>query len=766
MTQHPADLSVGMAQALLNKNETAAALAMCAQICRLEPNNTDAWFLRGAIAGQQGDLATCEQCNRKVISQNPGISSAHTNLGNALMLQGRLEEAGQSFQRALDINPEDAGAHCSLGTLKKQQSEFDAAYTHYRQALNIQPRNAQIHNNIAAVLQESGRDTEALQHYRSALELHPDYTDAEINIANLLANQGDISSAQQYIAGIHFNAEGKQRVTLLMSKELIRKGHLDEARECISQLLSVTPSCAEVHCELGKIYCIEGRYDEAITHCQRAITLNPDLYTSHYELAVAYHGSGKHGEAAIHYEVALKLNPALLQACGGLARLHLLRGNLEKAAYYYQQILDQNPEAAAALAGMGNVHVAAGKHDEAMDCFNRALTIQPQLINAIAGIAGIEEKSGNHQKSYDILKPLLNNGSPNSQIAAIFSRISGSLGKRAEAIKYLEDIITDDHITAVTKLDIHFSLGRLYDKVGRYDEAFKHFSLGNRQIDYHYDHTTATTLTNNIIRCFSRDFLDNTPHSTLNSKQPVFIVGMPRSGTSLVEQIISSHPNTYGAGELDNILNIVSGLSSRPGVSGTYPECITTVNRDLLDKIGTEYLQHINKLCDGAAQRVTDKMPFNHLHIGLIQLILPQARIIHCVRDAVDTCLSCFFQYFMGQHDYSCDLASLGQLYNNYRLLMKHWESVISLPIMSINYEDLISQQEEKSHELIAFCGLDWDEKCLDFHKSRRVVKTASYDQVRRPIYRSSLQRWKNYKTHLEPLKRTLKSEYWPDGFN
>jgi hypothetical protein len=236
----------------------------------------------------------------------------------------------------------------------------------------------------------------------------------------------------------------------------------------------------------------------------------------------------------------------------------------------------------------------------------------------------------------------------------------------------------------------------------------------------------------------------------------VFIVGMVRSGTSLVEQILSSHPDVHGAGELPDIIQITNGLQDFLGASAPYPECLSLLKQEHLDALAQHYLEHLKQISPDA-RRVVDKMPGNFMHLGLIEMLFPEARVIHCMRDPVDTCLSAYFQDFSRSHPYAYDLSNLGAFYRAYLKVMAHWRKILRLPLFELQYEDLIANQEQVSRALIEFCGLEWDDRCLQFHETQRFVGTASYDQVNRPLYKQSVARWKRYERHLGPLLAALK---------
>jgi hypothetical protein len=236
------------------------------------------------------------------------------------------------------------------------------------------------------------------------------------------------------------------------------------------------------------------------------------------------------------------------------------------------------------------------------------------------------------------------------------------------------------------------------------------------------------------------------------------VVGMPRSGTTLTEQILASHPDIHGAGELAAIESAARSLAGAPPGPGKYPENLGGISPQLLDQAADRHLRYLEKL-SGSAERVVDKNPHNFQHLGLICRLFPRAKIIHIERDPRDTCLSIYFQIFTPQHAYACDLEALGQFYNIYRNLMRYWNDVLGDRIMNITYEQLVQHPENTSRALIDHCGIEWDDKCLRFYETRRDVNTPSYSQVRQPLYMKSIARWSNYRDHLGMLLDNIQNE-------
>lgn len=258
-----------------------------------------------------------------------------------------------------------------------------------------------------------------------------------------------------------------------------------------------------------------------------------------------------------------------------------------------------------------------------------------------------------------------------------------------------------------------------------------------------------------MIWLYTQEWIQQMPCANNTSQLPVFVVGMHRSGTTLVEQILSSHPAVHGAGELPDITRMMFGLDAVTGTDCRYIECLPQLSEQDLDLLCAGHLQKLAAM-DSNAQRVIDKMPGNFMYLGFLQQVFPGTRVIHCTRNPLDTCLSGYFQNFGGAQTYMNDLGDLGFVYRCYHRMMTHWNKVLQLPILEVRYEELVARPDEVIRGLVDFCGLEWDAQCLDFHSTGRYVNTASYDQVRQPMYSRSVNRWKNYASHLQPLREVL----------
>jgi tetratricopeptide (TPR) repeat protein len=409
---------------------------------------------------------------------------------------------------------------------------------------------------------------------------------------------------------------------------------------------------------------------------------------------------------------------------------------------------------------VGHTNLAAalqmlGQHEEALAEYEKVLERSPGDPSAILGAIMTYEGMGQLDKGEAMLRPWLDKAAVTPAIALAWGIMAPHLGETKAAITALRNTLKLVTGNAETEGTVCFRLGDLLDREGEHDEAFHYYQRGNSLRPVPYQHANQVRRFDIQINFFSKERTSRLPRATNHSELPVFIVGMPRSGTTLVESILASHPQVHGAGELEDVLAMRQELHAASGDGRAYPDCLENIGAATLDQLAAKHLARLESLAPGAA-RVTDKMPQNFLNLGLIDLLFPNARVIHCARNPVDTCLSIYFQPFMQHHDYATDLGHIGNYFREYLRLMAHWRGVLRIPLLDLRYEDLVENQEEKVRHLLDFCGLPWDERCLRHHESGRIARTFSYDQVRQPIYKTSIARWKRYEKHLRPLIEAL----------
>ncbi len=468
------------------------------------------------------------------------------------------------------------------------------------------------------------------------------------------------------------------------------------------------------------------------------------------------HAQGQFAQAIALYNQVLAQDPDHAEAnyALGLALYDLAR-YLEAGACF-QTAAHRNPSYPDAHYGLALVAKALGNYDEAFGHLQDARRLRPDFIDAIATEADLLERMGRKQEAYDLLAGLVDRGVVNTNLAVGFAKIARHFQQEERAVEVLRRALDVPGLALSHRRELHFELGSRLDALHRYDEAFPHFAEANRLKGAVYDHARQVASTDDLIRAFDTPGFPAYARATNVSELPVFIVGMPRSGTSLLESILASHPAVFGAGELD-----FSGLFARvahPKLAGarTMGELMRRIDVGTADLIANEYLALLRRLGGPSVARVTDKQPYNFFRLGMLSLFFPKARVIHCMRDARDIGLSIFFQHFAGAHDYAYELRNIGLCYREYLRLMEHWRQVGTLPMLEVQYETLVQSPEAQLLRIVEFCGLPWDDACARFHATDRVTKTASYDQVRRPLYESSIGRWRLYEKHMRPLINAL----------
>ena len=405
---------------------------------------------------------------------------------------------------------------------------------------------------------------------------------------------------------------------------------------------------------------------------------------------------------------------------------------------------------------MGKLATSRGDMDLAEQCFTNALKLQPDDPYILSAKAAMLERQGEDAAARELIAPTLDSLSDHQQLLLLQTRLAKDDEERKMLIQRIEKRLENSSVLpADARAQLHFSTAYLYDRIKSSDNAFQHLEAGNtlRKSARPFSRSRVEREFRDIREVFTRDFLDHAPRSHLNSEKMIFIVGMPRSGTSLTEQILASHSQVYGAGELMLVGRLVrhwpDDAEGRAPVP--YPQYLRDIDADVLTELAYRYLNRLPKDAAGHL-RATDKMPYNYLHLGMISLLFPRARIVHCRRNPVDTAFSCYFQDFVEGNAFSYDTADCGWYYRQYHEHMNHWQNVIDHPVLDLHYEELVSDPEPSVRRLLDFCGLDWDESCLRFHENQRLVNTASYRQVKQPFYTRSVGRWKAYEPHLVPL--------------
>jgi len=533
----------------------------------------------------------------------------------------------------------------------------------------------------------------------------------------------------------------------------------NEAIKSLEASINTHANVAQSHYALAGARIALGQLDEAELCINKALKLNPNLPDAHVVLGSIKIKQNNVIEAKEHFEKALTIDNKSSEAYFNLGVLEQDDGFINKAVSKFELALKYNPKSVHALCALANALSNLTRKDEAKVLYRKALKIDKNCYEAQSSIAMLHNFNGDYDKAIKLIDPLLKKKVRHSTLGIAFAQSCKRSGRCEEAIEYIDDVLKKPGLTPSEIKGVNFAAGKVLDGMNRYDEAFAHYKAGNDAIAHLYDSLGNVQNITDIIETFSPALFINTPVAKARGKHPIFIIGMPRSGTSLTEQIMAAHSNVYAAGELTTLFDISCKMKQELGGEDAYPFYVKNLNQSNLDEMANAYLNKLESF-SVQAEYVTDKMPHNFYLVGLIQILFPNARIIHCKRDPMDTCLSIYFQDFSEVHKYAKDLFNTGTHYFQYQRLMEHWKQVLSIPILDVDYENLIGNQEAETRRILEFCELDWEETCLQFHKVKRTIDTASFDQVRQPLYTKSVQRWKNYEAHLDELKKGLQREF------
>lgn len=470
--------------------------------------------------------------------------------------------------------------------------------------------------------------------------------------------------------------------------------------------------------------------------------------------ALQLYGMGRISDAKAIYERLTMQAPRRVEPLLNLGQIAYGEGAFETSLTWFQKACALRPELPDALVGAGRALLALGRPTEALAVFEKCRARNPRSDETMHGIGDALSQLGRMAEARAAFE----------HAVALAPDVAGHHCALAQVARFKADdprlaglekfAATMARLPPPTQCELHFALGKAYDDLSRHDEAFAHWKAGNaiKRRYTKYDEAAHLAILKDLAAAFPAAVMAARRGAGDPSELPVFVVGMPRSGTSLVEQIIASHPKAHGAGEFPDLHLLIS----QNIVGENFPAHFAAVPDEALARLGALYVTHLKALAPEAG-RIVDKLPFNFMVCGLIHLALPAARIIHVRRDPLDTCLSCYANLFSHGVDYSYDLSELGRTYRGYAALMDHWRTVLPEGTMlEVQYEELVADFEPQARRIVAYCGLDWDARCLAFHNTERVVHTLSAAQVRQPLYRTAVGRAAPYRPWLTPLIAAL----------
>jgi tetratricopeptide (TPR) repeat protein len=551
---------------------------------------------------------------------------------------------------------------------------------------------------------------------------------------------------------------------LALGNQHYRAGRFENARRAYSQYLQAAPESPFVWYLLAAVEDAQGHFAEAEKHLRESLRLQADYAPSFYQLGVTLAHQGRHQEAAESFRALLRIKPGYGSAYRHLGASLSAQGKFDEAEEAFRAGLRFNPAAAQGYIELASTLIRQMNVDAAIAIFTEAARLAPTSaeVQTAWGMAlidlGRSEEAITHVHEALRLKP---DDALGYGLLGELMR-DGAYGFTDAELAAVQGLLADTKTAQADRITLHFTMAYVLDAQGRCDEAFEHYRQGNdlkhemnRARGIAFDIAVHRGVVNDFIGTFPGKLFPRIAALGHPSDKPVFIVGVPRSGTTLVNQILAAHPQVSGPGELGDIGHIMADLPRLLNWPGAH-DLMQHLDGATAHALAERYLRRIDRL-GGAAVRVLDKTPENYIFLGLIAVLFPKARVIHCRRNPVATCVSCYMQNF--QHlRFTTSLESLGLYYLEYERLMAHWRAVLPMRMFEVEYEALVARPEAVSRELVAHCGLAWDDRCLAFNTQKGAVHTASRTQIRQPIYTRSVERWKRYEKHLGPLLRALAS--------
>jgi tetratricopeptide (TPR) repeat protein len=704
--------------ALIDQGRLTEAEERALVLLKTHPATGIVWKVLSVVLVRGGKNAL--PALRRAAELLPGDAEAQGNLGSALLAAGQWSEALATLHRTLALRPDDAEALAEAADAAAALGRQEEAIGLYQRALRIDPQPSHVHNNLGNALLALGRCAEAVECYRLALAGRAE--DAEV-----LCNLGDA---------------------------LRQLGELRAAASCSERAIAIDPALCRAHNVLGLCLSGLGERERAVAILRQAITLQPRSVEALTNLAGVLRDLGERREALSLYREAVEIDAERPETYCGLGNtLYALR-HLDETVESYRHALALRPDYPVARVSLAAALWALGRREEAEADCRAVLAAAPSQVEALVLLGQLDADRGHFAQAQELFERAVR---LDPRCVSAYCSIGAHRKMTPDETAWLSgaQALLAEPLPLAERIPLCYALGKYFDDVGQYESAFQHYREANeltKRYGSGYDGGKLARRVDRLIERFDSALvreLQSRPEVQSGaslSDRSVFIIGMPRSGTSLAEQILASHPQVFGAGEVrfwDDAFAALekTGLDARAAAT-------------LLPAFARDYLARLAASPSGAT-RVVDKMPANFLYAGLIHAAFPRAHIIHMRRDPIDTCLSIYFQNFFNVSSYSNDLEHLANYYEQYVRVSDHWRSVLPREVLlEVPYEALVADQEGWTRRMLAFIGLPWDPRCLEFHRTERTVITASRWQVRQRMHAGSVGRWQNYERHVGPLRR------------
>lgn len=649
-------------------------------------------------------------------------------LATALAHAARLlnVDARKAIEQAREILaavPNQPQATLILASALRRTGDFSAARSELEKLVERAPNATQAWVELGLACAAQGATKKAIAALSRATKLKPDAADAWQVLAEQLSLAGEEAAAQAATAQ-QIRSATKDPV-LLEAASALCDNKLAPAERTLKDYLKVHPTSIAAIRMLAEVAARLGRYVDAETLLARCLALAPNFTVARHNYALVLHRQNKSQEAIAQIEMLLRQDPKnpTYRTLKGAALGQI--GEYAQAIACYEDVLKNFPNQPRAWMSYGHTLKAVGRQRESVGAYRKAIALSPKLGEAYWSLANL--------KTFRF--------EPNE-------------------VEAMQAVVTRADLSDEDRYHLHFSLGKALEDGKNYADAFKHYAAGNalRRKSVTYDAAETSDHVRRSKALFTSGFFAARADQGNPASDPIFIVGLPRSGSTLIEQILSTHSRVEGTMELPDVIAIARRLGGRRSRAqpSEYPEVLATLNADQVASLGTEYLERTRVQRKLNRPHFIDKMPNNFLHVGLIHLMLPNSRIIDARRHPLGCCFSVFKQHFARGQAFSYDLAELGRYYSDYVELMSHFDGVLPGRIHRVTYEKLVDDPEREVRRLLAYCDLPFEEDCLHFYRNRRAVRTASSEQVRQPIFREGVDQWRNFEPWLEPLKTAL----------
>ena len=602
-----------------------------------------------------------------------------------------------------------------------RQGRSGAAVKRLKHTLRMFPDFPQAHEELGNALLGQNKPEKALESFKKATELNPNNADAFIKLGKIFSALGRKEEANEaYETALALNPTQKELATAMQH---LNRGEIEEAEKICREALKKQPDDVNGLRLLASIASKMEQKEDAIVLLERAVELKPKFAGAWGDLAESYTEVESYGKALDAVQRVIQLQPDL--PFGFMIRGSILgkMSDHEGAIEAYHQALKIEPDHLGSHMGLGNILKTVGDYDKSVAAYKKSIEIQPLFAEAYWSLANL--------KTYTF---------EDSEIEA------------------MEEHVQNEAMPSSNRAFFHVALANSKEKEKRYDEAWEHFETGNnmRRQEEVYD-SVQTQLTHDaLIEVFDKEFVESKKNKGSQSNAPILIVGLPRSGSTLVEQILATHSKVEGTKELPDLSLLGRKLTKSKPRGIQYPEAVKEMTNEEFVEFGEDYLTTTKRYRTDKPHFI-DKMPNNFAHLGFLKLILPNAKVINAMRHPLDSCISSYKQLFYKGQSWSYDLFEIGEYYLEYQRIMDHWHQLFPGEILDLQYENLITNQEKETRKLLDYCELAWEDECLKFYETKRSINTASSEQVRQPIYKGAMQAWKNYESHIEPLIKTLR---------